>query len=56
VLWKYLTVPGGRLDETRTAAVEIFEVSPDLDLATDPVSLVERLIEETATTVGINWE
>ncbi len=54
MLWNYLTVPGGRLDETQTAAVEIFEISPDLDPATDPVSLIERLIEETAITVGID--
>lgn len=51
-----VTVPDGRLDDTQTVNVEIFDISPDLGADTDSVSLIERLITETAATTSIDWK
>ena len=36
----------GQLDTAQTVEVEVFDISPDLDANTDPVSLIEHLIDE----------
>ena len=46
----------GQLDTAQTVKVEVFDISPDLDTNTDPVSLIEHLIGELATTVSVDWE
>lgn len=51
-----VTVPDGRLDDTQNVNVEIFDISPDLGADTDSVSLIERLITETAATTSIDWK
>lgn len=48
------------LENARLVAVRVFDVSPDRSTGTepdlDPVSLSDRLIDELATTVGVDWE
>ncbi|WP_336365246.1 hypothetical protein [Halalkalicoccus salilacus] len=46
----------GQLDTAQTVKVEVFDISPDLDTNTDPVSLIEHLIGELATTASVDWE
>lgn len=46
----------GQLDTAQTVKVEVFDVSPDLDAETDPVSLIEQLIGELTTTASVDWE
>ena len=49
-------VDNGRLEDARTVTVEVFDISPDLDAATDSVPLIETLVEELATTASVDWE
>lgn len=44
-----IEVANGRLDNTRTLIVDVFELPPDMDAVGDPLPLVEGLIEEIAT-------
>lgn len=46
----------GHLDTAQTVEVEVFDISPDLNANTDPVSLIEQLIGELATTASVDWE
>ncbi|WP_336365000.1 hypothetical protein [Halalkalicoccus salilacus] len=46
----------GQLDTAQTVTVEVFDISPDLDADTDPVSLIEHLIGELATVASVDWE
>jgi hypothetical protein len=46
----------GQLDTAQTVAVGVFDISPDLDADTDPVSLIEHLIGGLATAASIDWE
>lgn len=49
-------VEDGRLEDAQTVTVEVFDISPELDATTDSVPLIETLIEELATTAGVDWE
>lgn len=49
-------VDNGRLKDTQTVTVEVFDLSPDLDATTDSVPLTETLTEELATTASVDWE
>ncbi|MFC6906787.1 hypothetical protein [Halalkalicoccus tibetensis] len=49
-------VDNGRLEDAQTVTVEVFDISPDLDMATDSVPLIETLVEELATTASVDWE
>lgn len=49
-------VGNGRLEDAQTVTVEVFDISPDLDMATDSVPLIETLVEELATTASVDWE
>ena len=49
-------VDDGQLDDAQTVTVEVFDISPDLDVATDSVPLIETLVEELATTASVDWE
>ncbi|WP_122088752.1 hypothetical protein [Halalkalicoccus subterraneus] len=51
-----VTAPTGRLNDVQTVSIEVFDISPDVDADTDPVSLIDRLIEETATVISSDWE
>ena len=46
----------GHLDTARTVEVEVFDISPDLNAETDPVSLIEHLIGELASSASVDWE
>ena len=46
----------GHLDTAQTVEVKVFDISPDLDADSDPVSLIEHLIGELATTASVDWE
>ena len=51
-----LDVLSGHLDTAQTVKVEVFDISPDIDADTDPMSLVERLIDTLATSANVNWD
>ncbi|MFC7010036.1 hypothetical protein [Halalkalicoccus salilacus] len=46
----------GQLDAAQTVEVEVFDISPDLNANTDPVSLIEHLIDEVITATGVDFE
>lgn len=46
----------GQLNAAQTVAVEVFDISPDLDANTDPVSLIDHLIDEVITATGVDCE
>ena len=50
------TVLTGQLDTARMVGIEVFDISPDLDTETDPISLIERLIDMLATAASVDWE
>ncbi|KYH24674.1 hypothetical protein HAPAU_30500 [Halalkalicoccus paucihalophilus] len=49
-------VDTGRLETAQAVTVEVFDLSPDLDADTDSVPFIETLVEELATTAGVDWE
>lgn len=49
-------VDDGQLENARTATVEVFDISPDLDATTDSVSLIETLVDELPTTASVDRE
>ncbi|KYH23810.1 hypothetical protein HAPAU_38890 [Halalkalicoccus paucihalophilus] len=50
-----VTAPTARLNDVQTVSIEVFDISPDVVADTDPVSLIDRLIEETATVISSEW-
>lgn len=46
----------GQLDAAQTVEVKVFDISPDLNANTDPISLIEHLIEEVITATGVDFE
>jgi hypothetical protein len=46
----------GQLDAAQPVEVEVFDISPDLNANTDPVSLIEHLIDEVITATGVDFE
>lgn len=49
-------VDTGQLGDVQTIIVEVFDISPDLDMVTDSVPLIETLAEELVTTASVDWE
>ena len=49
-------VLSGHLDTAQTVGVEVFDISPDLDADTDPISLIEHLIDTLATNANVDWD
>ena len=49
-------VLSGHLDTAQTVGVEVFDISPDLDADTDPISLIKHLIDTLATSANVDWD
>ena len=49
-------VLSGYLDIEQTVGVEVFDISPDPDADTDPISLIEHLIDTLATSANVDWD
>jgi hypothetical protein len=50
-----LEVLDGQLGSAQTISVEVFDSAPNFDADTDSTSLIERLVEELATTIDADW-
>ena len=51
-----LDVLSGHLDTAQMVDVEVFDISPDLGADTDPISLIEHLIDTLATRANVDWD
>lgn len=49
-------VSDGQLDDARTVAVDVFEFASGMSAGTDPVPLIEELIETIATVADTDWD